>query len=259
MPLDPTHWSNFRAEDLEGTQLMLEAFLLGEDSGDRELRFGEGLRFEQHDLDGEGEVTATHSGSYGYGYTSRTTGELGLEFDGGEACRLRLTFSGEGAGSYSYRCGGVSRGQGSFRMSELVNRVPEITSAGPFEVEENTTAVVQMQAVDWDEEDEVTGYGIAGGADGALFTIVEAPGDLSFRQAPDYEIPGDVESEEPASEAADNEYIVVVEVTSGKGERERTSEQAIRVRVTDVEGEAGPRPMLSLPGGRRSRPTLWTT
>ena len=138
MPLDPAYWSNFRAEDLEGVELRLEAFLLEGSSRDRQLRFGEGLRFEEDELDGEGEVTATHMGSYGYRYTSRTTGELSLDFDEGEACELRLTFSGEGAGSYSYRCGGSSRGQGSFGMSELENRVPEITGAGPFEVEENT-------------------------------------------------------------------------------------------------------------------------
>ena len=237
MPLDPAYWSNFRAEDLEGVELMLEAFILEGSSRDRELRFGEGLRFEEDELDGEGEVTATHSGSYGYRYTSRTTGELSLDFDGGEACQLRLTFSGEGVGSYSYRCGGSSRGQGSFGMSELVNRVPEITSTGPFEVEENTTAVGQLEGVEWDEEDEVTGYGIAGGADGGLFRVDQSTGDLSFRQAPDYENPGDVASDDPHSAAADNEYIVVVEVTSGEGERERTREQAIRVRVTDVEIE----------------------
>ncbi len=237
MPLDPAYWSNFRAEDLEGTQLMLEAFLQEGSSRDRELRFGEGLWFEQDELDGEGEVTATHSGSYGYRYTSRTTGELSLDFDGGEACQLRLTFSGEGAGSYSYRCGGSSRGQGSFRMSELVNRVPEITSPGLFEVEENTTTVGQLAAVDWDEGDEVTGYGIVGGADGGLFSIVAETGELNFKEAPDYENPGDVASEDPHSEAADNEYVLVVEVTSGEGERKRTTEQAIRVRVTDAEME----------------------
>ena len=237
MPLDPDYWSNFRAEDLEGVELMLEAFLLEGSSRDRELRFGEGMRFEEDELDVEGEVTATHSGSYGYRYTSRTTGELSLEFDGGEACQLRLTFSGEGAGSYSYRCGGSSRGQGSFGMSALMNRVPELTSIGPFEVEENTTSVGQLEGVDWDEQDEVTGYEVAGGADGALFAVDEQTGALSFREAPDYENPGDVESEEPQSEAGDNEYIVGVEVTSGEGERERTSEQAIRVRVRDVEME----------------------
>ena len=46
-----------------------------------------------------------------------------------------------------------------------------------------------------------------------------------------------MESEEPRSGAADNEYIVVVEVTSGEGERERSREQPIRVRVRDLEME----------------------
>ncbi|MCY3756120.1 MAG: fibronectin type III domain-containing protein, partial [Acidobacteria bacterium] len=237
MPLEPFHRSNFRAEDLEGVELMLEAFLLEGSSRDRELRFGEGLRFEEDELDGEGEVTATHVGSYGYRYTSRITGALSLEFDGGESCQLRMTFSGEGAGSYSYRCGGSSRGQGSFGMSELENRVPEITSLGPFEVEENRTRVAQLEAMDWDEEDEVTGYAIAGGVDGGQFTVEAETGELSFTEAPDYENPGDVESEDPASPAADNEYILVVEATSGEGDRERTREQAIRVRVIDVEME----------------------
>ena len=236
MPLDPSYWSNFRAGDLEGAQLMLEAFLLEGSSRDRELRFGEGLRFEEDELDGEGQVTVTESGSYGYRYTSRTTGELNLDFDGGEACDLRLTFSGEGRGSYGYRCEGSSRGQGSFRIMGL-NRAPDIRSTGPFEVEENTARVRQLEAVDWDEEDEVTGYGIAGGADGGLFTVEAETGELSFREAPDFENPGDVASGDPESGAGDNEYIVVVEVTSGEGERERTSEQAIHVRVTDQERE----------------------
>ena len=237
MPLDPARWSNFRAEDLEGVELGLDAFLLEGASRDRELRFGEGLRFEQDELDREGEVTATHMGSYGYRYTSRTTGELNLEFDEGESCRLRLTFSGEGAGSYSYRCGGSSRGQGSFGMSELENRVPEITSPGPFELEENRTRAGQLEAVDWDKEDEIVGYAITGGADGGLFRVEAQTGELSFREAPDYENPGDMASEQPRSEAEDNEYIVVVEVTSGEGERERSREQAIRVWVGDVEME----------------------
>ena len=79
MPLDPAYWSNFRAEDLQGEQLSLEAFLSG-GSGDRELRFVEGLRFEEDALNGQGEVTTTRMGSYGYGYTSRRTGELRLDY-----------------------------------------------------------------------------------------------------------------------------------------------------------------------------------
>ena len=132
------------------------------------LRFGAGLRFEESELDGDGEVTETRSGSYGYRYTSRTTGELRLDYDGGKACELRLTFRGVGAGSYSYRCGGVLGGQGSFRLSGL-NRAPEITSAGAYEVAENTAMVGQLEAVDGD--DEIGGYGIAGGADGGLFAV----------------------------------------------------------------------------------------
>ena len=234
MGLDRAYWSNFLAGDLQGIEASLERGPFGGGPQSLRLRFGADLRFEESELDGEGEVTGTRSGSYGYRYTSRTTGELRLDYDGGESCELRLTFRGEGAGSYSYRCGGVLGGQGSFRMSGL-NRGPEITGAGAYEVAENTVRVGRLEAVDGD--DEIGGYGIAGGADGALFAV-EA-GELMFREAPDYETPGDVASDDPQSGAADNEYIVVVEVSSGEGERERKGSRAIRVRVGDEEEPPG--------------------
>ena len=232
MGLDRAYWSNFRGEELQGSEASLEWTPFGGTPRSLRLRFGAGLRFEEDELDGEGEVTATRMGSYGYRYTSRETGELSLDYDGGEACELRLTFRGEGAGSYSYRCGGVLGGQGSFRLSGL-NRAPEITGAGVFEVEENRTVVGRLEAVDPDEGDGIRGYGVAGGADASLFVIEAETGELSFREPPDYEDPGDVASEEPRSGAADNEYIVVVEVSSGEGERERKGSRAIRVRVSD--------------------------
>ena len=231
MRLDRAYWSNFGAEDLQGVEASLEG---GPTPQSVRLRFGAGLRFEEDQLDGEGEVTETRMGGYGYRYTSRTTGELRLDYDGGKTCELRLTFRGEGAGSYSYRCGGVLGGQGSFRMSGL-NRAPEITGAGAYEVAENRAAVGRIEAVDGD--DEIGGYGIAGGADGGLFAV-EA-GELLFREAPDYETPGDVASDDPQSGAGDNEYIVVVEVSSGEGERERKGSRAIRVRVADEEEPPG--------------------
>ena len=232
MGLDRAYWSNFLAGDLQGIEASLEEGPFGETRQRVRLRFGAGLRFEESELDGEGEVTGTRSGSYGYRYTSRTTGELRLDYDGGESCEVRLTFRGVGAGSYSFRCGGRLGGQGNFRMSGL-NRAPEITGAGAYEVAENTVRVGRLEAVDGD--DEIEGYGIAGGADGGLFAVVEETGELMFREAPDYEDPSDVESAEPASGAADNEYIVVVEVRSGEGERERRGRRAIRVRVSDEE------------------------
>ena len=234
MLLDRTYWSNFLAEDLEASEASLEWTPFGGTPRSLRLRFGAGLRFEESELDGEGEVSAARMGSYGYRYTSQTTGELRLDYDGGETCQLRMTFRGVGEGSYSYRCGGALQGQGSFRLTGL-NRVPEITSTGPFEVVENQAMVVQLEAVDPDEGDEIAGYGIAGGADGALFAVDEETGELMFREAPDYETPGDVESAEPESGAGDNEYIVVVEVWSGEGEREQKGQRAIRVRVRDEE------------------------
>ena len=234
MGLDRAYGSNFLAGDLQGGEASLERGPFGGGPQSLRLRFGAGLRFEESELDGEGEVTETRLGSYGYRYTSRTTGELRLDHDGGEACEVRLTFSGEGAGSYSYRCGGALRGQGSFRLTGL-NRGPEVTSTGPFEVVENQAMVGQLEAVDPDEGDGITGYGIAGGADGALFAVEAETGELMFREAPDYEDPSDVESAEPASGVGDNEYIVVVEVRSGEGERERRGRRAIRVRVSDEE------------------------
>ena len=240
MLLDRVYWSNFRGEELQGSEASLEHTPFGGTPRSLRLRFGAGLRFEEDELDGEGEVTGTRSGSYGYRYTSRTTGELRLDYDGGDSCELRLTFRGVGAGSYSYRCGGRLGGQGSFRLSGL-NRAPEITGAGVFEVAENRAVVGRLEAMDPDEGDGIEGYGIAGGADasvrerGSLFVIEAETGELRFREAPDYETPGDVESAEPASGAGDNEYIVVVEVSSGEGERERKGSRVIRVRVSDEE------------------------
>ena len=234
MLLDRVYWSNFRGEELQGSEASLEHTPFGGTPQSLRLRFGAGLRFEEDELDGEGEATGTRAGSYGYRYTSRTTGELSLDYDGGDSCELRMTFRGVGAGSYSYRCGGRLGGQGSFRLSGL-NRAPEITGAGVFEVAENRAVVGRLEAMDPDEGDGIEGYGIAGGADASLFVIEAETGELRFREAPDYETPGDVESAEPASGAGDNEYIVVVEVSSGEGERERKGSRVIRVRVSDEE------------------------
>ena len=112
MLLDRAYWSNFRGEELQGSEASLEWTPFGGTPRSLRLRFGAGLRFEEDELDGEGEVTATRMGSYGYRYTSRTTGELSLDYDGGDSCELRMTFRGVGAGSYSYRCGGRLRRTG---------------------------------------------------------------------------------------------------------------------------------------------------
>ena len=83
-------------------------------------------------------------------------------------------------------------------------------------------------------------------------------GELLFREAPDYETPGDVASDDPESGAADNEYIVVVEVRSGEGERERRGRRAIRVRVADEEEAPGaPGAPVVTPEGTDSLKVSW--
>ena len=118
------------------------------------------------------------------------------------------------------------------------NTDPVITTPGPFDVAENETRVVRIEALDSDPGDAIRSYAIAGGADGALFSIVAHTGVLSFREPPNFEAPADVGSTDPPSEAGDNEYIVVVRVASGPLARDRTVEQAFAVRVTDADRES---------------------
>ena len=101
------------------------------------------------------------------------------------------------------------------------NTAPEITSPSSFDVPENQMVARRLAARDTDPGDEVTGWEIVGGADQSEFSIASDTGELSFRDPPDYEAPGD------------NEYVVTVEVTSGAGARELEAEQTFTIRVTD--------------------------
>ena len=111
--------------------------------------------------------------------------------------------------------GGGGGGGGAPPPRPTVNTDPVITTPGPFEVTENQTRVVRIEAIDTDPGDAIRSYAIAGGADGARFSIVAHTGVLSFREPPNFEAPADVLSTDPPSEAGDNEYIVVVRVASG--------------------------------------------
>ena len=106
------------------------------------------------------------------------------------------------------------------------NAAPSFTSAATFNPAENQTAVGTVAASDSDTGDEVTGYEISGGADRALFSINNS-GVLTFQAAPDYE--------DPQDQDADNAYVVVVQATSGTGDREQTATQPITVTVMDAD------------------------
>lgn len=107
----------------------------------------------------------------------------------------------------------------------LSNTAPVITSngggaAGTTSVAENTTAVTTVTATD-PEGDSLT-YSISGGADAAKFSVVGATGVLTFVAAPDFEAPGDANT--------DNVYEVTVKASDGS----LFDTQALSVTVTNV-------------------------
>ena len=108
---------------------------------------------------------------------------------------------------------------------------PDITSDGggataTVSVQENSTAVTNVESTDLDGETENGGgltYSLTGGADQALFSIDPDTGDLSFINAPDFSAPIDADG--------NNDYEVQVTVTDGAG---ATDVQTLTVNVTGV-------------------------
>ena len=131
----------------------------------------------------------------------------------------------EGIGSWSSVQGYVTS-EDLVDIPQNIND-PPVFSSGNFSVDENSVSVGAVVASDFDSQDNVTGYGISGGVDSALFEINVSSGVLSFVSAPDFERPGDNDT--------DNDYIVEVTVTSGAGDREMSAVQLITVTVADVD------------------------
>ena len=106
-------------------------------------------------------------------------------------------------------------------VTDMNDNTPVITSAAMIDVAENTTSVLTVEATDADAG-TVMIYSISGGADRGLFTIGGTSGVLTFKNAPDFEMPN--------SAARNNKYVV--EVTASDGDNRVT--QRIAVTVTNV-------------------------
>ncbi len=134
---------------------------------------------------------------------------------------------------------GMSDWSSSVTGTTEQNVAPVITSVSSFSVDENittATTVGTVAATDADEGDDIT-YGIASGADGDQFSIVEATGVLTFNASPNYEDPRDVAFNYPdntVNAAENNEYIVIVTATGGTGAHALTARDTITVTVIDV-------------------------
>lgn len=127
------------------------------------------------------------------------------------------------------------------------NSGPRIYNWTTVTLPENTQFTEYITAYDHDAQDTVTFYGISGGADQDLFAINEE-GVLSMTATPDYEVPGDVDT--------DNRYDVQVEVRSGVGVRERSTTAVFAITVTNDDSESE-RVLVSNTGKRaKSRATV---
>ena len=113
----------------------------------------------------------------------------------------------------------------NFSYTTAVNLAPSFTSSATPSVAENQTSVITVTTSD-PESDAVT-YALAGtGADESLFSITSG-GVLTFLAAPDYENPGDTNT--------DNVYLVDVQADDGNG---NTPVQNLSITVTNVNDEA---------------------
>lgn len=99
------------------------------------------------------------------------------------------------------------------------NVAPVFTSPAAATVAENRLAAYTATATD--ANGDALTFSISGGADAALFQI-SAAGALSFRTAPDFEVPRDA--------GADNVYSVELTVSDGRD----TSRLTVAITVTDV-------------------------
>ncbi len=138
-------------------------------------------------------------------------------------------------------------------VTNVIDVAPVITSNGggataAVSIEENQSAVTDVESVDGDGETEGSGLSYTlstatgGGADNGLFSLGATTGVLTFTAAPDFEAPADANT--------DNAYEVQVTVTDGAA---LTDVQDITVSVTNVNDVA---PAITSNGGAATATVL---
>lgn len=100
---------------------------------------------------------------------------------------------------------------------------PIIDGALNLTINENSTVVLDILASDPDEGQTFTVS--VSGADGALFEVDQSTRKLSFKAAPDFESPRDLDK--------NNEYLLVLTVTDN-GDYELSQTLEVRVKVSNV-------------------------
>ncbi len=107
----------------------------------------------------------------------------------------------------------------AIRVTNENENIPVFTSPAAASAQENQTAAYMAAATDADGDTLV--YSLSG-TDAALFTIDANTGAVSFRAAPDFEVPGDADG--------DNVYDIIVTASDDAN----STEQPVAITVTDV-------------------------
>ena len=109
-------------------------------------------------------------------------------------------------------------------LGQAPNTAPVFTSFADFLTFENQVVSFFVTAEDPDDGDAVT-YAITGGADQAVFSMLDATSGQVFAPLLDHENPRDADS--------NNVYLLTVTATGGTGARALTTDQNITVTVRD--------------------------
>ena len=117
-------------------------------------------------------------------------------------------------------------------VTNVNDNTPSFTSPDSASVAENQT--LAYTAVATDADGDTLSYSLSG-TDAALFIIDPNTGVVSFREAPDFEAPGD--------DGGDNVYDIVVRASDGTNH----SDQRVAITVTDVNEDGNP-PVFTSPG-----------
>ena len=137
---------------------------------------------------------------------------------------IRVRFSSLGSGKFI--SSGTDAIYGSY-IPQNLNKSPIVSSDGgedtaSVSVIENTTLVTTITATD-EEGNTPFSYSVGTTLDSAKFQIDSVTGVLSFKQAPNYEVPTDLDN--------DNIYEVIVKV---KDSENSVGKQTISVTITDA-------------------------
>jgi hypothetical protein len=96
--------------------------------------------------------------------------------------------------------GGINRGAVyALFLGGLVNTNPVFTSPNTASVPENTTSVMTVTATDAESPPQTVTFSLAGGADQSKFSI-SSGGVLTFKTAPDFEVPTDANEVTPVND-----------------------------------------------------------